>query len=156
MICLHTRQDVCFKHSQQNKIIFLSKRAVYTKYCHFRTHMKLMTRICLRCHQMVVYVFGTLYLLVLWCFRPDFILNIIYLKTGHVNSVLPPPQHKHTFFACKFSLRFLKMCHCKSNWRTWSEQLQESQYWKSALSAAYRRYIVFFRSKKKINFSKLL
>lgn len=66
--------------------------------------MKLMTGICLRCCQMVVYVFGTPYLLVFWCFRLDFILNIIYLKTGHANSALPPPQYAFQ----NFSLTFFK------------------------------------------------
>lgn len=48
------------------------------------------------------------------------------------------------------------MCHSKANWRTRPEQLQESVYLKSALSGAYRRYIVFFRSEKKLNFSEIL
>lgn len=100
-------QGKMFASTQQNKIVFFSKRAVYTKYCHCRTHTKLMNRICLSCRQMVVYIFGTPYLLVFWCFRPDFILNIIYLKTGHVNSALPPPQQKHAFW--NFSLRFLNV-----------------------------------------------
>lgn len=33
-----------FASTQENQIIFLSKRAVYTKYCHFRIHTNLMTR----------------------------------------------------------------------------------------------------------------
>lgn len=154
VICLHTRKDVCFKRTQENKFIILSKMSCLYKILSLQDTYEVNDQ-----NLFEVLSDGSI------CFWHTMLTSILMfqarfyfkhnLSENWACKQCSPSSPAETFLL-KIYPEIFKMCHCQTNWGTRPEQLQESQYLRSALSAAYHRYIVFFRSKKKIYFSKLL